>query len=133
MNFKKHISILVAFFLLVSNVGMALNVHYCGQTVASVSIKTIFINHNSENGCCGAVEKKSHCCKNKTVHIQKKSDVSILKSVDLQKTLPLLTPIWKPITGAATAVLDCTFLTVYCCNVHAPPLFKLFSQYVFYA
>lgn len=40
MNFKKHISLFLAFFLLVSNVGFALDVHYCGVEIAS--IKPVF-------------------------------------------------------------------------------------------
>ena len=37
MQFKKHISLLIAFFLLVSNSGLAFNVHYCGDKIAAVS------------------------------------------------------------------------------------------------
>lgn len=133
MNFKKHISIFVAFFLLVSNVGMAFNVHYCGKAIASVSIKTVFENHNPEKKCCGEIEKKSHCCKNKTVHFQKKSDVSILKSLGFQNSFLLFNQISNPIIACKGVVLDNTFLKFYFCDAHAPPLFKLYSQFIFYS
>jgi hypothetical protein len=40
MNFKKQISIFLAILLLVSNVGLAFNVHYCGGEIASVSLNS---------------------------------------------------------------------------------------------
>jgi hypothetical protein len=59
MKFKKHISILLAFFLLVSNVGLAFDVHYCGEKVASIQpfyLKSGEVSNSVEKGCC---EKKA--------------------------------------------------------------------------
>ena len=68
MNFRKHICILLAVLLLVSNVGFAFNVHYCGDEIASVSLKSVFSSNNTEENCCGIVEEQSHCCKDKVFH-----------------------------------------------------------------
>lgn len=55
MKFKKYISFLLAIFLLVSNTGFAVGVHYCGGNVASV--KPVFWKssetlNKEEKGCC---------------------------------------------------------------------------------
>ena len=78
MKFKKYISVLLAIFILVSNVGLAFKVHYCMDTIASISLQSEFQNTSSEKGCCGVLEKKSSCCKDKVFHYQKKIRKRIL-------------------------------------------------------
>jgi len=80
MKFKKHVSFLLAIFLLISNTGFAIDVHYCGGEVASV--KPIYCkNYEStlatEESCCAPetsnlVEKNESCCKDKVIHFEKK-------------------------------------------------------------
>jgi len=64
MKFKKHISILLSFFLLVSNVGFAVDVHYCGGEVASIKPvywENLEASKTVEKSCCASkVEKKEH-------------------------------------------------------------------------
>ena len=40
MNLKKCTGLFLALLLLVSNIGFAFDVHYCGGKIASVSLKT---------------------------------------------------------------------------------------------
>jgi hypothetical protein len=74
MKFQKITSFFLAFFLFVSNIGLAMNVHYCGDEIASISINSLSNSSDSEEDCCGVVEKTSHCCKDKVVHFEKKTD-----------------------------------------------------------
>jgi len=46
MNFKKHINILLAMLILVSNVGLAFNVHYCEGKISGISF-----NYKVEEPC----------------------------------------------------------------------------------
>ncbi len=133
MKFKKHISVFLAFFILVSNVGMAFNVHYCGKKIASVSLNTTFATANPERNCCGIIEKKASCCKNKVVHFQKKSADSILKSFSFQTADSYLIQDWKPIVFTSVSNFKNGQIATYYCDAHAPPLFKLYHQYLFYA
>ena len=133
MNFKKHISLLLAFFLLVSNVGLAFDVHYCGGEIASVSLKTGFESQDFEKNCCGKVEKKSACCKDKVVHFQKKSDNVLLKVFSFNADVPFLFEEWSPIVFAKVPNFKSAPVSSYYCDAHAPPLFKLYNQYIFYA
>jgi hypothetical protein len=133
MKFKKHISFLLAFFLLVSNVGLAFDVHYCGDKIAS--IQPFYLKSDAvEKGCCEKkITKKDHCCKDKVVHFQKKSDNIQLKAFSLAAALPFLTAEYNSIIYAGAANFKSFENTTYYCDAHAPPLFKLYSQYVFYA
>jgi len=134
MNFKKHISVFLAFFLLVSNVGFAFNVHYCEGEVASV--EAIYLNldsKSSEKGCCEKkVSKKDNCCKDKTFHFQKKSDDSILKAFSFNANAVLSNADWKSVAVASVCNSTKSPVTSYYCEANAPPFFKLFHQYIFY-
>lgn len=134
MKIKKCTSLFLSFLLLVSNIGLAFNVHYCGNTIASVSLKTVFQSSNQEKSCCGIVEKKSSCCKDKQFKLQKKSDDSVVKTFSFQIGSPyIIAPDWKPIIFSPVTIFSNKQISEYYCDAHAPPLFKLYSQYIFYA
>ena len=134
MNIKKCIGPFLALLILVSNIGFAFTMHYCGGKVASVSVQALVNTVNSEKGCC---EKKSvtkdSCCKNKTVHFQKKSDNATLKAFSFEPYVAHLVPENK----VEIATLQATFISkpiaTYYCDANAPPLFKLYHHYIFYA
>ena len=84
MKFKGYICLLVAFFLLVSNMGLAFNIRYCDDEITSVTLKTPIQDQKLEKYCCGVVEIKSHCCKNKEIKFQKKTDNLIQKIISIK-------------------------------------------------
>ncbi|HMK07210.1 MAG TPA: hypothetical protein VK476_06750 [Flavobacterium sp.] len=133
MNFKKHICLFLAFFLLVSNSGMAFNVHYCGDEIASVSIKTTFIAPDFEVHCCGVIETKSNCCKNKVVLFEKKLDNLILKAYSFNALDSFVIQESNPLVFPEKQIISSIRATSYFCDAHAPPLFKQYHQYIFYA
>jgi len=57
MYFKKQICLFLAFFLLVSNSGLAFNVHFCKGKIASVS--SVF---SKEEVCKMLIVKEKACC-----------------------------------------------------------------------
>ena len=133
MKIRKHISILLAVLLLVSNVGLAFNVHYCGEEIASVSIDNPFFNQNSEDSCCEIVEKESKCCNDKVIKFDKKSDNSIVKIISFQIDSPFIFQDWKPVFFIKKENLKDCKIPSYTCNANAPPIFKRNCQLIFYA
>ena len=133
MKITRHISILLAVLILVANIGLAFDVHYCGYKVASVSLKNPFVNENTEVSCCGISEKKSNCCKDKVLKFDKKTDNSIVKIVDFKINNPIIFQDWKPIIFSKQPVFQNCKITSYTCNANAPPRYKLHSQLIFYA
>lgn len=140
MKIKRHISLLLAMLILVSNVGLAFNVHYCGGEIASVSLAyksgmPCMEQSDAESSCCAATEKKDSCCSDSKVDLKKNTtDNIIVKSFQLDLGAFTITDNWKPVISAETeeAVVKSDTPSFYC-DSNAPPLFKLYCQYLFYA
>lgn len=134
MNSKKCIGLFLALLILVSNVGLAFTMHYCGGKIASVSIQTLANSIDSKKGCCAKkTVTKDSCCKNKTVHIQKKSDNATLKAFSFESYVAYLVPENKvKIVSSKVTFINQPIATYYC-DANAPPLFKLYHRYIFYA
>ena len=134
MKFKKHISLFLAVLLLVSNVGLAFNVHFCGGEVSSVSLNSTLPSLQSENGCCGkkVTTKKDSCCKDKKIVIEKKTDNGIVKSFSFQFDYVCLIPEFQCVVFEDVSNFKNNQSLTYYCDANAPPLFKLYSQYLLY-
>ena len=141
MNFKKHISLLLAFFLLVSNLGMAIDVHYCGDKIASIQPvlwKTSDEPSFSEKACClpeksNNLKEESSCCKDKLIQLDKKTENVVLKSFSFSLDSFYVLEEWKPVIFSNASFVENNNLISYCCDANAPPLFQLYHQYIFYA
>jgi len=134
MKFRKHISVFLAVLLLVSNVGLAFNVHYCGGKISSVSLNTALPSVQSEKGCCEqkVASKKDKCCKDKKIVFQKKSDIGIVKSFSFQIDYSFVIPETHSFVFTAVDNFKNNSTLAYYCDANAPPLFKLYSQYLLY-
>lgn len=133
MQTKKFIGVLLSIFILVSNIGLAFKVHYCMDAIASVSLATEIITVNSEENCCGVFEKKASCCKDKVVYFQKKSEQKEVIPITFLSDFTLLLEDWKTIFFSARSNFKSQNSSSYYCDAHAPPLFKLHHQFIFYA
>lgn len=138
MQFRKCTTLLLAVLILVSNVGLAFNAHFCDGKLASVSSvyaisEVSGIAAPSEKGCCGKsdADHKS-CCKDKTVKLKSKSD-NVIKSISFSISAPFIaTPEIQPLLSPTQIAVKKQKLH-YVGEINSPPLFKLYSQYIFYA
>ena len=128
---RKHISIFLTLFLLVSNLGLAFNVHYCDDKIASITINTAPVSKQKVDECCGVVEKESGCCKDEVIKVEIKSDQIIVNSL-LLDFIPV-TYDWKPLVFTSKINFKQRDNLTYYCDANAPPLYLLYSQYTFYA
>ena len=133
MLFKKPLSIFLAFFVLLSQFGFAFQVHYCGGSIASVQLNTTASTQNLEEDCCGVLENEPACCNDKIIQFDKKSDTFLPDQSTLFQPIFLApdlveTNCFKPkqITSSKPVC------RAYYWESHAPPLFKLYSHYIFY-
>jgi len=133
MNFKKQISVLLTVFLLVFNLGLVFNVHYCDKEIASISLNKATNSQDVEKECCGKVEKASKCCKNKIIKSTEKSDQITVKIISLDTQYTLVFNEWKPVVFVEKYNFKPREFTTYYCDANAPPLYLLYSQYTFYA
>lgn len=130
MKIRKCTSLLLALLLLVSNIGLAVNVHYCGGSLAGIS--TSYLVTEAKKSCCGIAIEKNSCCDNKTFKVEKKSDI-VTKTFSFQVDAPIVIQDWKPIVFNPSSTITQPQTAAYYCNAHAPPLYQLYSQYIFYA
>lgn len=131
----------MALLVLVSNTGLAFNVHYCGDKIAAVS--SVYYAGKVcemekpvvEKPCCAKkiAEQHKKCCKDKVVNLKEKTDGGIFKTFSLQINTPFIIQLWKPITFEPVVITDKVTVTRHYCEANSPPLFKLYSQYIFYA
>lgn len=133
MKLRSHISVLMAFFLLVSNLGMAINVHFCDDEIASISINSNSNSFEIEKDCCGKIEKESKCCSTKVIKSQEKFDQLVVKSISLYSDFNIVDNDWKPIVFASNFNFKKRDNVTYYCDANAPPLYLLYSQYTFYS
>ncbi|MFH6965567.1 HYC_CC_PP family protein [Flavobacterium sp. FlaQc-28] len=132
MNLKKCTVLFLAFLLLVSNAGFAFDVHYCGGEVASVSLNTT-ASATPQKKCCETKEEKSSCCKDKVVHFEKKSDNATFKVFFFQLIAPAVIQEYDPVVFLSIPNFKSNQITTYYSDANAPPLFKLYNQYIFYS
>lgn len=140
MGFKKCTSLILAILLLVCNTGFALTIHFCEGKIASISS-----TYSDEEVCDMPVEKQAgsccakvdadhkDCCSNNIIDLQDNTDDVVVKAFSFQFDSPYIIESWKPITFSVIDVGSDTSQVSYYCDANAPPLFKLFNQYIFYA
>lgn len=138
MKLPKQISALLTLLILFSNIGLAFNVHYCHDKVSSISLayKASHCEKKAEPKSCCAMAAKADkkCCKSHLVKLQDKTDQVIVKSLVLDLAA------FYPVPGWNSSQLFYTETPLvlkenpsFYCNPNAPPLFKLYCRYIFYA
>lgn len=138
MNFKRHISIFLALFILLVNSSASLVLHYCHDQIASISLvyqENKVTDTIEDDSCCAADDKSDEksCCSDEEIKVDKKIDYSILKGFQFNvlavtfenEILSFFSQ--EAILSANLKVFD------YYCDSNAPPFYKLYSQLIFYA
>ena len=141
MQIRKCTSLFLAILLLVSNLGLAFNVHYCGDKIASFSsaFATLQIQEKEQSistDCCcvNKSNQENSCCKNKIVDLKKDTKEVLLKTLLFQgDTAFVLVNLNEFIFAKAEKIALNHIIAAYYCSSNAPPLFKLYKQYIFYA
>ncbi|WP_313808386.1 HYC_CC_PP family protein [Flavobacterium sp.] len=141
MKINKHISFLLATLLLVSNIGLAFNVHYCGGELAGISLdyKTyepcVSQKVEEEKSCCATSNEHSSCCSNDKIDLKKSiSDEVIVKTFQVDLAAFTVVPTWNPtVFEAVETVAVKSDAPSFYCESNAPPLYKLYCQYIYYA
>ena len=135
MNFRKHISIVLATLILLANLGLSFAVHYCKDEIASVSFQYQEDEPCVEDikSCCATADSHDSCCSNKLIKVEKKTDDILVKTLQLDLEQAVFVADWKPnfVTFESENIVSNE--VAFYCDSHAPPLYKLYCQLVFYA
>jgi hypothetical protein len=140
MQLKKCTSFCLAILLLVSNIGLAFNVHFCGGKIADVSSvynveEVCLVPIERTNACCAKKEADhKKCCEDKTVDLQDDSDEVVVKGFTFSISAPFVISenlTFKP--RVASAEVRQNIQLQYYSEAHSPPLYKIYHQFLLYA
>ena len=139
MILKKQLSILIAFFVLVSNSGLAFNVHFCEGKIASITsvfsdAEVCAMPIEVEKTCCAKKElTHEKCCSDKEVNLKNKVEKIIIKTIAFDmNTAFYFTEYKTPQFGFYQSQIPAPIVAYYC-DANAPPFYKLYCQLTFYA
>lgn len=134
MHFRKSISLLVAIVFLFSNLGLAFNLHYCHDKLSSVSVDYQFKEACVENqkSCCAAIDNHASCCSNKIVEIEKKTEHTLVSGFQFDIACPSVIVAYPFVFQFSERQVKNNSPQFYC-DSNAPPFYKLYCQFVFYA
>lgn len=140
---KKHVSLFLAILFLVSNLGLAFNVHYCEDKIASITIENVFSNQEVEDNCCQIeikfpacckkIEKKKCCCDDKIIKSDSSSEKIITSNNNPHFDAFLLKNHNFSAIFKSEIICKSIKFTSYTCNANAPPIFERNCQLLFYA
>jgi hypothetical protein len=135
MNFRKHISILLASLILLANLSLSFTVHYCKDEIASVSFQIEKEEPCIEKvtSCCAKEASHDSCCSNKVIKVEKKTDDILVKIVQLELQPAVFNTDLEPTFIAYESKIETSKQVGFYCDSNAPPLYKLHCQFVFYA
>ena len=135
MNFRKHISLVLASLILLANLGLSFAIHYCKDEIASVSFQYQEDEPCVEDvkSCCAKEDSHDSCCSNKLIKVEKKTDDILVKTFQLDLEPTVFITDWKPNLVAFESENLVSSEVGFYCDSHAPPLYKLYCQLVFYA
>jgi hypothetical protein len=138
MQIRKHISLFLAFFVLVSNSGLAFNVHYCEGKIAAIS--SVFSKEEvckmpiKEAKSCCAKEQTTHkkCCSDKEVKLESKTEKVVIKTISFDLDSVFVIQDFNSFDFVFSPKTVTTQNVTYYCDANAPPLYKLYCQFTLF-
>lgn len=138
--FQRYLyNVLLTATLLFSNLGLAVNIHYCGTEIEKIELGyAASINCDDsihEQSCCKEKDEpvKKDCCKDEIIK-QQTDDVAV-KIFQTQQIAAFIMPAvykFQPIVVTETN-LPKKIEVAFHCESNAPPLYKLYQQFLLYA
>lgn len=111
---RKVTAIFLLFLFLIANSGMAVSIHYCGGSFASID----FFSGEKHNCPCGEKPMKDNCCEDHATVLKASNEVENTNHYILKTQLPKFefATFTKPFTETSL-ILDYTISDFY----HPPP------------
>lgn len=145
--FKQYFAFTMVFFLIFSNIGLALNVHYCGGQIDKITLgypeshtaDACVVMKEVVHSCCAKKNashhepvKKKSCCEDET--FKQNNDKVVVKAFKVQHDV-FVPYVFKPIVyiPTTTIVKQKQSVVAFYSQTNAPPLYKLYHQFLFYA
>jgi hypothetical protein len=132
---NKIATFFLAFFLLLINTRLVQNIHLCEGHICS--IQTFFESkkdnccHEKDTSCCSSNSEENNCCND--IEINQDLDDLVLGKSYLDFQLTFVTQDIYSICIWNNIFRNTLNINAFEIQSHAPPLYKLYQQYIFYA
>lgn len=137
MRFKKNIAIIFTCYYLIICVGLTLTVHFCGGSLASVSAtssEVVCEMQISQGSCCvKKIATIPGCCNDAVVDLSEVDEESLLHDTAIEKQFIAIIPDVVCYFFKSTKLQNKIALPNYTFQSNAPPLYKLYGTYIYYA
>jgi hypothetical protein len=137
MQIKKHISFILAFLILFSNIGLAINVHFCKDKLAAIS--SVFakeevceMNIEATSTCCAKEISHKKCCSDKEVTIKDQSEKQVVKNDKICFNTDFVFSEIETTHFTSINLVLTSQNTDYYCDANAPPFYKLYCQFTLF-
>lgn len=133
MKFTKQISIFLAIFILISNIGYSFNVNFCCGKVKSIAITTPYSYQTDNKKCCGEYKNENHCCKSNKIYLKTKADGFVSGFLFLTLGFSQNSILKFEKRYFSNNYSQNQSIKQYCYTPKIPRLYKLYHQLIFYA
>jgi hypothetical protein len=141
MFFRKSMSVFLASMLLFLNLGLGVIAHYCKGELAEISGLYSLVEDScemqadlSEKKSCCAEETliPDSCCKNEVISFEENQPkITEFVSFDFFSPAVITAYVWQNFKLESVSIQEKN-KPEYAFESNAPPLYKLYTQYVFY-
>ena len=138
MKFKNPLLFLLSFLLVISSLGMAVNVHFCKGSIATIShefsqTKACEMSEKvTKKTCCKKKSSTKKCCSDKKVSFKSKTDKISYKNA-FTFDLFLESTTFPQVIDTPICIVQNKKQDFYSFETHAPPLYKLYCRFTLYA
>lgn len=138
MKFKKPLLFLLSFLLVISSLGMAVKVHFCKGSIATIShefsqtkaceMSEVVVKKT----CCKKKNSTKKCCSDKKVSFKSKTDKINYKNA-FTFDLFLESTTYSKVIDTPICIVQNKKKDLYSFESNAPPLYQLYCKLTFYA
>ncbi len=137
MNFKRNIAIVFTCYYLIICVGLTITLHFCGGSLSGFStvLKDLVCSEQAFKTLCCSENKEisSDCCNDTILDLSEINEDSLFQEFKFIDQIVILPLNLNYFFFNKKIILNKVFLSNYTFDSNAPPLYKLFGNFIYYA
>jgi len=137
VKLKRNIALFFTCYYLVISVGLSMTLHFCGGSLAGMSVtsrEVVCEVSDVQDVCCFIKsETKSGCCNDTVLDLSEVDEDSLLDSSNILKQYIAIAQNVLCYFFTNTQFKNKVALPNYTFQSNAPPLYKLYGTYIYYA
>ena len=137
MRFKKNIAVIFTCYYLIICVGLTITVHFCAGSLAgmsAISSEVVCEMQVTQDACCTKkATSKPDCCNDAVVDLSEVDEDSLFEDTAIEKQFTVVSTDVDYSFFKNSTIQNKVALPNYTFQSNAPPLYKLYGTYIYYA